>query len=141
MLRWRAGGLRATHGRRWSDAHVTKSQTERWAPVERSDEVSDLFGGDTRVAAAEPRTSRSRGRAKQQRERKRRRRRSIWVLVVAILMVAGAAYVVVELMGGLFQGGGSTAAGVDDYSGVGHGSVEVVIKPGDTGGDMAQTLV
>jgi len=120
---------------------VTKSQTEWWAPVERSDEVSDLFGGDTRVAPAENKTSRSRGRAKQQRERKRRRRRSIWVLIVAILMVAGAAYVVVELMGGLFQGGGSADSGVEDYSGVGHGAVEVVIKPGDTGADMAQTLV
>ncbi|KQY25090.1 aminodeoxychorismate lyase [Cellulomonas sp. Root485] len=103
--------------------------------------MSDLFGGDTRVAPAENKTSRSRGRAKQQRERKRRRRRSIWVLIVAILMVAGAAYVVVELMGGLFQGGGSADSGVEDYSGVGHGAVEVVIKPGDTGADMAQTLV
>ncbi|GEL97145.1 hypothetical protein CTE05_06920 [Cellulomonas terrae] len=141
MLQWRAGGLRATHGRRWSDAHVTNSQTEWWAPVERSDEVSDLFAGDTRVATAERKPSRSRGRAKQQRERKRRRRRSIWVLVVATLMVAGAAYVVVELMGGLFQGGDGQAAGVEDYTGVGHGAVEVVIKPGDTGADMAATLV
>jgi peptidoglycan lytic transglycosylase G len=120
---------------------VTKSQTEWWAPVERSDEVSDLFGGDTRVAPVEHKTSRSRGRAKQQRERKRRRRRSIWVLIVAILMVAGAAYVVVELMGGMFQSNGSADSGVEDYSGVGHGAAEIVIKPGDTGADMAQTLV
>ncbi|GEK19962.1 endolytic transglycosylase MltG [Cellulomonas xylanilytica] len=120
---------------------MTKSQTEWWTPVERSDEVSDLFAGDTRVAATEPKPSRSRGRAKQQRERKRRRRRSIWVLVVAVLMVAGAGYVVVELMGGMFQGGGSADEGVEDYSGVGHGAAEVVIKPGDTGADMAATLV
>ncbi|WP_421741415.1 endolytic transglycosylase MltG [Cellulomonas sp.] len=103
--------------------------------------MSDLFGGDTRVAPPEHRSSRSRGRAKEQRERKRRRRRSIWVLVVAVLMVVGAAYVVVELMGGLFQGQGGSASGVDDYSGVGHGRVEIVIKPGDTGADMATTLV
>ncbi len=120
---------------------MTNSQTDRWAPGERSDEVSDLFGGDTRVAPPEHRSSRSRGRAKEQRERKRRRRRSIWVLVVAVLMVVGAAYVVVELMGGLFQGQGGSASGVDDYSGVGHGRVEIVIKPGDTGADMATTLV
>lgn len=120
---------------------MTNSQTDRWAPGERSDEVSDLFGGDTRVAPPEHRSSRSRGRAKEQRERKRRRRRSIWVLVVAILMVVGAAYVVVELMGGLFQGQGGSASGVDDYSGVGHGRVEIVIKPGDTGADMATTMV
>ncbi len=121
---------------------MTNSQTDRWAPVDRSDEVSDLFGGDTRVAPVEHRPSRARGRAKEQRERKRRRRRSIWVLVVAVLMVAGAAYVVVELMGGMFHVGGSNAGGnVEDYSGVGHGSVEVVIKPGDTGALMASTLV
>jgi len=121
---------------------VTNSQTDRWAPAERSDEVSDLFGGDTRVAPAEHRSSRARGRAKEQRERKRRRRRSIWVLVVAVLMVAGAGYVVVELMGGFFGGGGTNADGkVEDYSGVGHGSVDVVIKPGDSGGQMATALV
>ncbi len=119
---------------------MTDSQTDRWAPVERSDEVSDLFGGDTRVASAEHRPQRARGRAKEMRERKRRRRRSIWVLVVALLMVAGAAYVVVELMGGMFQGGSGADGGVEDYSGVGHGSVDVVIKPGDTGSDMATTL-
>ena len=56
-------------------------------------------------------------------------------------MVVGAAYVVVELMGGLFQGERGSASGVDDYSGVGHGRVEIVIKPGDTGADMATTLV
>ncbi|WP_421733829.1 endolytic transglycosylase MltG [Cellulomonas sp.] len=103
--------------------------------------MSDLFGGDTRLAPAERRPSRSRGRAKEQRERKRRRRRSIWVLVVAVLMVAGAAYVVIELMGGLFQGAQGSGSGVDDYSGIGHGRVEIVIKPGDTGADMATTLV
>ncbi|MEZ0449637.1 endolytic transglycosylase MltG [Cellulomonas sp. ICMP 17802] len=103
--------------------------------------MSDLFGGDTRVAPVEHRSSRSRGRAKEQRERKRRRRRSIWVLVVAVLMVAGAGYVVVELMGGMFQGAGGSGGNVEDYSGVGHGSVDVVIKPGDTGGQMAATLV
>ncbi len=121
---------------------MTNSQTDRWAPVERSDEVSDLFGGDTRVAPVDHRSSRARGRAKEQRERKRRRRRSIWVLVVAVLMVIGAGYVVVELMGGLFGGGGTSADGnVEDYSGVGHGSVDVVIKPGDTGAQMATAMV
>ena len=103
---------------------MTNSQTEWWAPVERSDEVSDLFGGDTRVAPAEHRPQRARGRAKEQRERKRRRRRSVWVLVVAILMVAGAGYVVVELMGGMFDGGEQRRRSVEDYSGVGHGSVD-----------------
>lgn len=120
---------------------MTNSQTDRWAPAERSDEVSDLFGGDTRVAPVEHKSSRARGRAKEQRERKRRRRRSIWVLVVAVLMVVGAGYVVVELMGGMFGGGTSAGGNVEDYSGVGHGSVDVVIKPGDTGAQMATAMV
>ncbi|MBO3085538.1 endolytic transglycosylase MltG [Cellulomonas fengjieae] len=119
---------------------MTNRQTEWWAPVAPTDESHGTVDGESRLAPAEGRPQRARGRAREQRERKRRRRRSIWVLVVAILMVAGAGYVVVSLMGGLFQGA-DTAKGVEDYSGVGHGAVEVVIKPGDTGEDMAVTLV
>ncbi len=120
------------------------NQTEWWAPVERGDEVtSDLFGGDPRGSAPDPRrSSRSRGRAREQRERKHRRRRSIGVLVVAIVMVLGAGYVIVELMGGLFQGNGSASAGnVEDYPGPGHGSATIVVKPGQTGAEMGATLV
>lgn len=119
------------------------NQTEWWAPVERGDEVtSDLFGGDPHGNAPDPRrNSRSRGRAKEQRERKRRRRRSIGVLVVAIVMVLGAGYVVVELMGGFFNGGPASAGNVEDYPGPGHGTVTVAVKPGQTGSEMATTLV
>ncbi|WP_028046314.1 endolytic transglycosylase MltG [Cellulomonas sp. URHE0023] len=104
--------------------------------------ATDLFGGDPRGNAPDPRrSSRSRGRAKEQRERKRRRRRSIGVLAVALVMVLGAAYVVVELMGGFFNGGSATAGSVEDYPGPGHGNVTVTVKPGDTGAQMAATLV
>jgi len=75
------------------------------------------------------------------RERKRRRRRSIGVLVVALVMVLGAGYVVVELMGGFLNGGSATAGNVEDYPGPGHGSVTVAVKPGQTGSQMAATLV
>ncbi|WP_426592058.1 endolytic transglycosylase MltG [Cellulomonas sp. McL0617] len=102
--------------------------------------TSDLFGGEP--GAPDPRrSSRSRDRAKEQRERKRRRRRSVGVLVVALVMVLGAGYVVVELMGGFFNGGSATAGNVDDYPGPGHGSATVVIKPGATGSQMAASLV
>lgn len=118
------------------------NQTEWWAPVERGDEVtSDLFGGDSPGNGSDPRRgSRSRGRAKEQRERKRRRRRSIGVLVVALVMVLGAGYVVVELMGGFFNGGSANAGSVEDYPGPGHGSVTVAVTPGQTGSQMATTL-
>ncbi|WP_231384045.1 endolytic transglycosylase MltG [Cellulomonas sp. URHD0024] len=103
--------------------------------------TTDLFGGDPHDAPDPRRSSRSRGRAKEQRERKRRRRRSVGVLVVALVMVLGAGYVVFELMGGFFDGGPSTTGSVKDYPGPGHGSVKVVVAPGQSGGQIATTLV
>jgi UPF0755 protein len=104
--------------------------------------TTDLFGSDPHGSAPDPRrSSRSRGRAKEQRERKRRRRRSVGVLVVALVMVLGAGYVVVELMGGFFNGGSANAGSVEDYPGPGHGSVNVVVTPGQTGAQMGATLV
>jgi len=118
------------------------NQTEWWAPVERGDEVTDLFGGDPHGSAPEPRrSSRSKGRAKELRERKRRRRRSIGVVAVALVMVLGAGYVVVELMGGMFQSGSADSGAVEDYPGPGHGATTVVITSGQTGAQMAATLV
>ncbi|WP_456817669.1 endolytic transglycosylase MltG [Cellulomonas sp. URHB0016] len=118
---------------------MSNSQTDWWAPVERSDQVTELFGDPTDKSSAESRRSRSRGRARAQRERQKRRRRSIWVLLVALVLVAGAGYVVLELVGGVFSGGGS-AAGVEDYPGPGHPAARVVVAKGDTGAVMAHTL-
>lgn len=120
---------------------MSNSQTEWWAPVERGDDTTtDLFGGDN-GAGAPSRRSRSAGRQRAHRERQRRRRRSVWVLVVAIALVAGAGYVVYSVAGDVFRGGGSHSAGVTDYPGPGHASVQVVVKSGDTGSMMGQTLV
>jgi len=118
------------------------NQTEWWAPVERGDQVAELFGGDpdARQPAPESRRTRQRGKAKAERERKRRRRRSLGVLLVALVLVAGAAYVVTELMGGLFSGDGQEQT-VQDYPGPGHPSAEVTIAQGDTGGAIGQKLV
>jgi UPF0755 protein len=62
------------------------------------------------------------------------------VLVVALVLVAGAVYVVSELMGGLFQGSGQEQA-IEDYPGPGVGSTEVTIASGDTGAVIGQKLV
>ncbi len=138
---WRAGGMQVTEERLWSDAHVSNSQTDWWAPVERSDQVTDLFGDPAARSSSSPesRRSRSRGRARAQRERKKRRRRSVWVLIVALVLVAGAGYVVSELVGGFFHGS-SDEAGVEDYPGPGHPAARVVVADGDTGAAMAHTL-
>ncbi|MBO9555728.1 MAG: endolytic transglycosylase MltG [Cellulomonas sp.] len=119
---------------------MSNSQTDWWAPVERSDQVTDLFGDPAaRSSSPDSRRSRSRGRARAQRERQKRRRRSIWVLIVALVLVAGAGYVVSELVGGFFHGS-SNEAGVEDYPGPGHPAARVVVAQGDTGAQMAHTL-
>lgn len=118
---------------------MSNSQTEWWAPVERGGDTTDLFGGDNGMGTPS-RRSRTAGRQRAQRERQRRRRRSVWVLVVAIALVAGAGYVVYSVVGGMFGSGGSHDASVTDYPGPGHSSVQVVVKSGDTGAAMGQTL-
>jgi UPF0755 protein len=57
------------------------------------------------------------------------------VLAVALLLVAGAAYVVWTL----FRPGASGSS-VQDYPGPGGPTVQVVVNPGDTGNAMARTL-
>src|SRR4051812_38771036 len=59
---------------------------------------------------------------------------------MALLLVAGAGYVVWSVVGDVFHGGGGNNA-VSDYPGPGHGTAQVVINPGDTGAAMARTLV
>ena len=118
---------------------MSNSQTEWWAPVEGNGQNADLFGGDPTSSQPQSR-SRSRGRQREARQRKQRRRRSILVVVVALALVVGAGYVVVSLLGGMFDGDGSSTAKETDYPGPGFGSVTVTINAGDTGADMAATL-
>lgn len=118
---------------------MSNSQTEWWVPVERGEGEAPDEGNS--ILPAESRRSRARGRERQQRERQRRRRRTAWVLVVALVLVAGAGYVVVSLVRGMLGGADQQTVGVQDYPGPGHGTVRVVVNPGDTGAAMATTLV
>lgn len=73
--------------------------------------------------------------------RKQRRRRSVTVLVVALVLVAGAGYVVFTLLGVSLFGGGSQAQDVTDYPGPGRpGAPTIVINAGDSGAAIAATL-
>lgn len=119
---------------------MSNSQTEWWAPVEGNGQSADLFGGDP-TSAQPPRRSRSGGRAREARQRKQRRNRSIVIVIVALLLVLGAGYVVVSLIGGMFDDkGGNASEKVADYPGPGFGSATVTINPGDTGADMGAAL-
>lgn len=107
--------------------------------------MSDLFlGAQPAQGNGEPplpsRRSRREGQEQRTQERKHRRRRSITVLALALVLVGGAAFVVWSIVGGLFEGGGGSEAGVSDYPGPGTGEVQVVVASGDTGGAIGQTL-
>lgn len=111
-------------------ADVSDSQTEWWAPARP---------GAAETPAPEARPTRSRGRARAERARKARRRRTTWVVLVVLLLVGGAGYLVWSMLDGMFDGGG-TSASPTDFPGPGHGSVEIVINPGDSGKAIGQTL-
>ncbi len=104
--------------------------------------MSDLFlGAPTSEHDEVPPSRRSRQGSKQQRhrEQRRRRRRTVIVLLIAIALVAGAGYVVWNVVGGAFDGGGDET--VQDYEGPGQGEAQVTVSPGDSGGEIGQKLV
>ena len=85
-----------------------------------------------------PRRSRSRQREREAQERKHARRRSVLVILVVLAMLAGSGYILMSVFG---RDSGAATAAVDDFPGPGRPSVQVVIETGDTGADMATTLV
>ncbi|MDM7831233.1 endolytic transglycosylase MltG [Cellulomonas edaphi] len=117
---------------------MSNSQTEWWAPAEGNGQDADLFGGT--AASSQPRRARNAGRQREVRRRKQRRRRSLLVVIVAVMLVIGSGYVVVSLLGGMFDGNDKQASKTTDYPGPGFGSATVTIKTGDTGADMGATL-
>ena len=72
--------------------------------------MSDLFLGAPAHHQEEPLPSRrahQRGKARKAKERRSRRRRSLVVLLMALALVGGAAYVVVSVLGIDFSSTGS----------------------------------
>ncbi len=104
--------------------------------------MSDLFLGSPTGTDEQldlPGSERSRRRPDRRGGRRRHRRRSTVALVVAFVLVATAGYFLMETVWPSLVG--STSASVSDYPGPGHGSVQIVVKPGDTGAAIAATLV
>ncbi|RMI13107.1 endolytic transglycosylase MltG [Cellulomonas triticagri] len=106
--------------------------------------MSDLFLGapqqEHHEAPPPSRRSRRDDKAIKARRRKTRRRRSASVLVLALALVGGMAFVVWSIFGGLFSGGGGGDDSVSDFPGPGSGEVQVTVASGDTGGAIGATL-
>ncbi|UJP39078.1 endolytic transglycosylase MltG [Cellulomonas palmilytica] len=109
---------------------MSESQTEWWAPA-RPD------AGEAPQARSTRRDSRDRRKAA--RARKARRRRTTWVVLLVLVLVGGAGYLVWSMLGDMFDGDGKIATATD-YPGPGHGSVEIVVNPGDSGQAIGTTL-
>jgi UPF0755 protein len=99
-----------------------------------ADQGSLLFGfGDEHTGEFEPvRMTRADRRRSEQSRGKRTRRRGRLFVLLALVLVAAVAGLVVPRVIDYFQ--------VPDYSGTGTGTASVVIKAGDSAGDIASTL-
>lgn len=101
------------------------------------DFTETIFGGDD-AAAEEP--VRRRQDARQRRSRPPRRNNRRWlVLLLAVLLVGGAGYAAYTVLSPMVSGLFSKSSG-EDFAGPGEGKVDVVVKPGETGEDIATAL-
>ena len=99
--------------------------------------VGEMFGaGVTEEVGVAPTGGRS-GRAAL---RRRRRRRGAVAIVVVLALLVTAGFAVVGVLRPLFEGGQEPAVQAADFPGPGHGSVQVVVSPGDTGAAIGETL-
>ncbi|GGB94022.1 endolytic transglycosylase MltG [Cellulomonas carbonis] len=108
--------------------------------------MSDLFLDE--VIRPEPqggggrRASRRGGREDRERERRRRRRRGVIALVVSFALLIGGGFAVWKLVGPMIDDfrDSRSQPEAEDFAGPGHGSVDVTIESGATGGQMGQVL-
>src|SRR5674476_137853 len=101
--------------------------------------MSDLFPGEPLFPGLPATDTRSARRAADRRLHRRRRHRGGRVaMVVAVLLLVGAGYAVWTYAIPMF-----TSHQVEslDYPGPGHGEVQVIVKPGDSGVAIGATLV
>ncbi|HSF98666.1 MAG TPA: endolytic transglycosylase MltG [Ornithinibacter sp.] len=88
----------------------------------------------------EPEPPLTRRRAQRHRHRPQRKKRRWLVLLIALVLVGGAAWAAVSIIkpmvASVFSGGSETA----DFPGPGEGTVEIVVTPGESGEDIATTL-
>lgn len=104
--------------------------------------MTDLFDHPNQVADDTAASTASRRGAERRRRAKRRAQRrrnaiSFVVMVIALALLAGGGWVLVRPL--LTPDDGPTT--VSDYPGPGHGEVQVVVEEGDSGSQIAETLV
>ncbi len=106
--------------------------------------MTDLFDHPREVAddtATDQSPESRRGTERRRRAKRRAQRRrniiSFVVMLIALALLVGGAWVLVRPL--LTPDDGPTT--VSDFPGPGHGDVQVVVEQGDSGGDIAQTLV
>lgn len=106
--------------------------------------MTDLFDHPREVAdeaATEKSDSSRRGAERRRRAKHRAQRRrnaiSFVVMLIALALLVGGAWVLVRPL--LTPDDGPTT--VSDYPGPGHGEVQVIVEEGDSGGEIAETLV
>lgn len=106
--------------------------------------MTDLFDHPREVAddTASEQSAETQRRSERRRRAKRRAQRrrnaiSFAVMIIALALLVGGAWVLVRPL--LTPDDGPTT--VSDYPGPGHGEVQVVIEDGASGGQIAETLV
>ena len=104
--------------------------------TQQHDFTETIFGGDD-VHAKEP--VRRRSQAHSHRRPPRRRNHRWLVLLLAVLLVGGACYAAYSVLSPMVSGVFSKSS-AGDFPGPGEGSVDVVVKAGETGEDIATTL-
>ena len=101
--------------------------------------MSDLFLGEPLFPGLPATDTRSSRRAADRRlHRRRHHRRGCVAMVVAVLLLVAAGYAVWTYAVPMFT---SHQTESSDYPGPGHGEVQVIVKPGDTGATIGATLV
>ncbi len=102
--------------------------------TQQHDFTETIFGG------SEPENRRGRSRSERHQRPGRRGPRRWIVLLIAVVVVGGAAWAAVGALAPVVSGilGGSDEA--EDFAGPGEGEVTVTIKTGETGEDIATTL-
>ena len=134
-------------GRRRGGEHTGGHTGERsagiqWPAVQDAPTsvAGEIFRDAASAGRAAPNVSRSRRRIANKAAKRRKRRRSVAVVITAMVLVAGATYVGVDFLAPILTGS-SSGTGVSDFRGPGHGSVQVTISQGDSGGAIGAQLV
>ncbi len=96
--------------------------------------MTDLFEADVATTT----TSLDLRRLQRQKRRATRRKWALVMVSVGLVLFAFGGSIAYNFLQDTFSS--DVAAGADDYEGLGQGQVQVIVEPGDTGAQIAETL-